>query len=85
MNDLMDNPSLEASLDDLKVIYKVLTTHRPEHPELADNGFYESLKRLLEAQATVEGVDVADAQEWEAWLADVSTPASEATPRDMLN
>jgi hypothetical protein len=85
MNDLMDSPSLEASLDDLKVIYKVLTLHLGEHPELTENSFFDSLKRLLEAQARVEGVDVSDAAEWEAWLADVAEPEPAPTPRDMLN
>ncbi|HJL14874.1 MAG TPA: hypothetical protein RMH99_04410 [Sandaracinaceae bacterium LLY-WYZ-13_1] len=85
MNDPMDSPSLEASLDDLKVIYKVLTVHRTEHPELEGNGFFESLQRLLEAQARVEGVDVEDDGEWEAWLADVEEASLPETPRDMLN
>ena len=85
MSDLLDNPSLEASLDDLKVIYKVLTVHRGDHPELMHNGFYASLRRLLEAQATVEGVDIADAGEWEAWLADVGVPEVETPGRDLLN
>jgi hypothetical protein len=84
MNDLLDSPSLEASLDDLKVIYKVLTRHLGEHPELSDNSFFESLRRLLEAQARVEGVDVEDASEWEAWLADSAEPPA-PTSRDMLN
>ncbi len=68
MKDLLENPSLEASLDDLKAVYRVLTAHADEHPELGENTFVDSLQRLLEAQARVEGVDVADDAQWEAWL-----------------
>ena len=83
MKDLLENPSLEASLDDLKAVYRVLTAHGDEHPELAENGFVDSLQRLLEAQARAEGVDVADDEQWEAWLRgeDVDREPS----RDMLN
>lgn len=85
MKDLLDSPSLEASLDDLKAIYKVLTLHRNEHAELAENGFFQSLRRLLEAQARVEGVNVDDVEEWEAWLSEVNEEEAVTTPRDMLN
>ncbi|HEY8431706.1 MAG TPA: hypothetical protein VIL20_25175 [Sandaracinaceae bacterium] len=82
MKDLLSNPSLEASLDDLKDVYRVLTAHADEHPELAENAFVDSLQRLLEAQARVEGIDVADDAQWEAWLRgeDLSEP-----PRHRLN
>lgn len=83
MKDLLDNPSLEASLDDLKAVYRVLATHADEHPELDENGFVDSLRRLLEAQARVEGVDVADDEEWEAWL--LGEEDDEEPQRDLLN
>jgi hypothetical protein len=83
MKDLLDNPSLEASLDDLKAVYRVLSVHADEHPELDENAFVESLHRLLEAQARVEGVDVADDDAWEAWLDGVELDAE--PPRNLLN
>lgn len=64
------SPSLEASLDELKVIYRVILAHAADHPELEGNEFLDSIRRFLVAQATVEGVDTADEAEWEAWLAD---------------
>lgn len=86
MSDIMDSPSLEASLDDLKVIYRVLAQHHAEHPELAGNPFFESLRRLLEAQALAEGVDLEDPADWEAWLLDVEeTEAIEPPPSDLPN
>jgi hypothetical protein len=83
MKDLLDNPSLEASLDDLKAVYLVLSAHAEEHPELDENGFVISLRRLLEAQATVEGIDVADDAEWDAWLR--CEEVEEEPQRDLLN
>ena len=80
-----DNPSLEASLDDLKEIYRALTRHLDEHPELDDNAFYQSLHRLLQAQATVEGVDVSDDAEWHTWLESTDAPASSERPSNLLN
>ena len=79
------NPSLEASLDDLKVIYRVLGEHFQEHPELGENGFYRSLRRLLEAQAEAEGVDVNDDEEWTEWLLDAPGNAGVETRRELLN
>ncbi len=72
--DLFENPSLEASLEDLKVVYRVLVVHGSEHPELAENAFVTSLDRLLRAQARVEGVDTTDDREWSAWLAGEEAP-----------
>ncbi|MGF1469909.1 MAG: hypothetical protein ACFCGT_27605 [Sandaracinaceae bacterium] len=68
MKDLMDSASLEASLDDLKVIYRVLTQHLDEHGELEHNAFYASLGRLLRQQAAAEGVDPDNRDAFAAWL-----------------
>jgi len=84
-DDLLDAPSLEANLDDLKTIYTVLLSGYDEHPELASNGFFLSLQALLEAQAHAEGVDVEDETEWTDWLHDVAPPPPEQTPRELLN
>jgi hypothetical protein len=62
------HPSLEANLEDLKSVYRILVSHIPDHPELEDNDFLESLRRLLVAQATAEGIDTADEEAWTAWL-----------------
>jgi hypothetical protein len=70
MKDPLSSPSLEANLEDLKVVYRVLIAHAADHPELEGNEFLESLRRLLIAQATAEGVDTADEAQWEQWLKD---------------
>jgi hypothetical protein len=56
------------SLDDLKVIYRVLHRHLTEHTELLDNSFFEDLQRHLHRAAQADGVDIGDHGAWDAWL-----------------
>lgn len=81
----IDSASLEASLDDLKSIYRILTEHQGDYPELAENGFFASLRLLLETQAQAEGVDIEDTHEWAAWLQESAAPPAVETPRELLN
>lgn len=78
-------PSLEASLDDLKSIYRILVSQYSAHPELVRNGFFQSLRVLLENQAEAEGVDLDDDREWNAWLLDTPGLEPAPTPRELLN
>lgn len=82
---MTDSPSLEASLDDLKSIYRILVGQYAAHPELIQNGFFQSLRALLEAQAEAEGVDLEDDHEWNAWLLDTADAEPKPTPRELLN
>ncbi|MGE0786114.1 MAG: hypothetical protein AB7S26_10525 [Sandaracinaceae bacterium] len=82
---MTDHPSLEASLDDLKSIYRILVRQYSAHPELISNGFFQSLRALLENQAQSEGVDLDDESEWNSWLHESSDPEPEPTPRQLLN
>jgi hypothetical protein len=79
------SPSLEASLDDLKSIYRILAGQYRAHPELVRNGFFQSLRVLLENQAEAEGVDVDDDAEWQAWLRDTPGLEPAETRRELLN
>lgn len=76
---LFEGPSLEASLDELKAVYRILVSHSHEHPELERNAFFQSLHILLRSQAAEEGVNVDDDAEWEAWVAAEDNPPSEPT------
>lgn len=58
----------QFSLDDLKLVYRVLHRHLGQHPELLDSDFFSALQRHLQRQATAAGVDVADHGAWDAWL-----------------
>ena len=76
------NPSLDASLHDLKSIYRILNEHHAE--EMSDNGFFASLRELLLDQAADEGVDVHDESAWIAWLSE--PPGGPSTPpRELMN
>ncbi len=79
------SPSLEASLDDLKSIYRILVSQYKAHPELLQNGFFQSLRAMLENQAEAEGVDVDDDHEWNAWLMDTPGLEPAPNPRNLLN
>ncbi len=79
------SPNLEASLDDLKDIYRILTEHSDGHPELIENGFYATLTAMLEAQAQVEGVDLDSDAEWAAWLCDTGRDEAQETSQEVLN
>jgi len=79
------SPSLEASLDDLKSIYRILVEHSDEYPELEGNGFLDSLQMLLLEQAKAEGIDVDDDEAWAEWLYEPPLEAVVPPPRDLLN
>ena len=78
-------PSLEASLDDLKSIYRILVSQYSAQPELVRNGFFQSLRALLENQAEAEGVDLDDDHEWNAWLLDTPGLEPAQTRGERLN
>lgn len=69
------------SLDELKLIYRVLHQHLSEHPELMDTHFLLELQAYLHRQATAEGIDGTDHGAWDAWLGNPSplSCASRAT------
>ena len=85
MNDIFGGPSLEASLDDLKSIYRILVEHHDEYPELAGNTFLAALRTLLMEQAHSEGIDVDDDDQWHDWLYEPAPRESVAPPRELLN
>jgi hypothetical protein len=60
--------ALSASLEDLKLVYRVLHAHLVEHLELMDSEVFSTLQQLLQDRAKVEGVDATDHAAWDAWL-----------------
>ena len=84
-DDLFDGPSLEASLVELKVIYRVLRTHAVQTTDLDGNVFYENLAELLRLQARSEGVNTDTSSDWEAWLVDVDEEDEPEPTREVLN
>jgi len=56
------------AIADLKQVYRVLHAHLMEHPELMDSELFHQMQSVLQAQAKKDGVDLADHQQWAAWL-----------------
>jgi hypothetical protein len=75
---------LEGTLEDLKLIYRVLHIHLAEHEELLDSPLFTSLQEILQQAAYAEGVDVTDHAQWQAWLSAGLVTSSEA-PEGLLN
>lgn len=56
------------SLEDLKLVYRVLHRHLGTHPELMETHFLTELQSFLHQQAQRQGVDGTDHGAWDAWL-----------------
>ncbi len=65
---VIEELALEGSLDDLKLVYRVLHAHLAEHIELMDSDLFSSLQGFLQKAAKADGVDVTDHAAWDAWL-----------------
>lgn len=59
---------LDASVDDLKLVYRVLHGNLGRFTELIDCELFERIQRVLQGRATADGVDVSDHAAWDAWL-----------------
>jgi len=70
------------SLEELKLIYRVLHRHLAEHVELMDTHFLIELQSILQVQASSEGVDPSHHGEWDVWLGNVDAPACEIRVQD---
>ena len=66
--------ALTPSLDDAKLVYRVLHTHLAEHLELMDCDLLAELQSRLQQAARAEGVDVGDHAAWDAWLGNEGAP-----------
>ena len=70
------------SVDELKLVYRILHAHLAQHTELMDTHFLIELQNFLHRQAIAEGVDSSDHGAWDAWLGNVdATPCDERMKR----
>lgn len=67
--------SLDASLADLKLFYRVLHQHLGEHIELMDSELFAALQRVLQTRAKAEGIDATDHGAWDEWLGNTGAPS----------
>lgn len=58
------------SLEDLKLIYRILHQDLRDHPELMETHFLTELQAFLHQQAQKEGIDGTDHGAWDSWLAE---------------
>lgn len=56
------------SVDELRLVYRILHRHLAKHPELMDTHFLIELQSFLHDRARADGVDTADHGAWDAWL-----------------
>ncbi len=58
----------DYSVEELKLVYRVLHGHLTEHTELLDSEFFGDLQGFLHRRAVADGVDVGDHGAWDEWL-----------------
>ncbi|MED5578972.1 MAG: hypothetical protein VX794_02965 [Nitrospinota bacterium] len=64
--------SMLASLDEMKLVYRVLHKHITENLELMDSTFLENLQSSLQEKAQEEGIDIGHHMAWDQWLGNES-------------
>jgi hypothetical protein len=64
----MESGMEKYSIEELKLLYRVLHRQLTRHTELLDSHFFHDLQVHLQKQATRDGVDVGDHGAWDAWL-----------------
>jgi len=73
----MEHQKFDAfELSDLKLVYRVLHSRLMDELDLLDSGFFSELQTFLQGMAQLEGVDVSDHGQWDAWLEQVHTPCA---------
>jgi hypothetical protein len=56
------------SLDEQKLIYRILHSQLMDRPELMDSEFLHDLQVQLQRAAQAAGVDIGDHGAWDEWL-----------------
>jgi len=69
------------SLEELKLVYRLLHRHLADHPELMDTHFLIELQNFLHAKAVADGVDTTDHGAWDRWLGNESVGCDIRTSR----
>ncbi len=58
----------QYSVNELKLVYRILHKNLATHTELMDADFLSDLQALLQKKAMADGVDIGDHGAWDAWL-----------------
>ncbi|MFN7131704.1 MAG: hypothetical protein ACK4N5_06450 [Myxococcales bacterium] len=70
----MDALTFKLSLDEMKLVYRVLHAQLASNLELMDSSFFGALQSALQQQAKLEGVDATDHAAWDRWLGNDAAP-----------
>ena len=62
------SPLVNYELHELKLIYRLLHTQLPQHPQLIDSELLQDLQTYLQQQAHHDGVDISHHAQWARWL-----------------
>jgi len=77
-----DTFAFDASLEDMKLVYRVLHRHLADNLDLMDCPFFDDLQTALQQRAQAEGVDVGHHGAWDLWLGnEAATPCEERVKR----
>lgn len=68
-----DSVHLNASIEDVKLVYRTLHRHLSDHLELMDCELFDALQGALQEKAQAEGVDFGHHTAWDLWLGNVDT------------
>ena len=70
--------AFNSSVEDMKLVYRVLHRHLSDHLELMDCAFLDELQIALQRKAQEEGVDIGHHTAWDLWLGnDAPIPCEE--------
>jgi hypothetical protein len=59
---------VQYPLQELKLIYRLLHSQLPQHPQLLDSELLQDLQTYLQQQAVQDGVDISHHAQWARWL-----------------
>jgi hypothetical protein len=64
----------QYSIEERKLLYRVLHQQLISNPELMDSQFLHELQTNLQKIAQAEGVDIGDHGAWDEWLGNQAVP-----------
>ncbi|MEM9490527.1 MAG: hypothetical protein AAGC55_15375 [Myxococcota bacterium] len=74
-SDPADTIKFDASVAEMKLVYRVLHSNLSQHIELMDCDFLDHLQSELQQRARADGVDIGDHAAWDEWLGNRDAPS----------
>ncbi|MEE9240519.1 MAG: hypothetical protein V3U53_04950 [bacterium] len=67
----VDSIQFEASIEDVKLVYRTLHRNLSKHLDLMDCDLFDTFQNALQEKAQGEGVDIGHHTAWDLWLGNV--------------